>query len=236
MSEPKAAFTPPSLFLATLALSLATFMQVLDSTIANVALPTISGNLGVSADQGTWVITSFAVCNAIALPLTGWFTRRFGQLRLFIASVMFFTLTSFLCGFAHSMTELIIFRALQGFFAGPMFPMCQTLLLVIFPPMKRSMALALLSMVTVVAPIVGPITGGWLTDNYSGRGSSTSTCRLGFSPPSWSGRSCACVKKQRSHRLSTILASRCWCLAWACCRWCWIRATTKTGSLLRPLS
>ena len=167
MSEPKAAFTPPSLFLATLALSLATFMQVLDSTIANVALPTISGNLGVSADQGTWVITSFAVCNAIALPLTGWFTRRFGQLRLFIASVMFFTLTSFLCGFAHSMTELIIFRALQGFFAGPMFPMCQTLLLVIFPPMKRSMALALLSMVTVVAPIVGPITGGWLTDNYS---------------------------------------------------------------------
>lgn len=103
----------------------------------------------------------------IALLLTGWFTRRFGQLRLFIASVMFFTLTSFLCGFAHSMTELIIFRALQGFFAGPMFPMCQTLLLVIFPPMKRSMALALLSMVTVVAPIVGPITGGWLTDNYS---------------------------------------------------------------------
>ncbi|MCS2162273.1 DHA2 family efflux MFS transporter permease subunit [Scandinavium sp. H11S7] len=167
MSEPKAAYTPPSLILATLALSLATFMQVLDSTIANVALPTISGNLGVSADQGTWVITSFAVCNAIALPLTGWFTRRFGQLRLFIASVVFFTLTSFLCGFAHSMTELIIFRALQGFFAGPMFPMCQTLLLVIFPPMKRSMALALLSMVTVVAPIVGPITGGWITDNYS---------------------------------------------------------------------
>ena len=83
-----------------------------------------------------------------------WFTRRFGQLKLFIGSVVFFTLTSFLCGFAHSMTELIIFRALQGFFAGPMFPMCQTLLLVIFPPMKRSMALALLSMVTVVAPIV----------------------------------------------------------------------------------
>ncbi|WBM69883.1 DHA2 family efflux MFS transporter permease subunit [Buttiauxella sp. WJP83] len=165
--QDKAAYTPPSLLLATLALSLATFMQVLDSTIANVALPTIAGNLGVSADQGTWVITSFAVCNAIALPLTGWFTRRFGQLKLFIGSVVMFTLTSFLCGFAHSMTELIIFRAMQGFFAGPMFPMCQTLLLVIFPPMKRGMALALLSMVTVVAPIVGPITGGWITDNYS---------------------------------------------------------------------
>lgn len=165
--QDKAAYTPPSLLLATLALSLATFMQVLDSTIANVALPTIAGNLGVSADQGTWVITSFAVCNAIALPLTGWFTRRFGQLKLFIGSVVMFTLTSFLCGFAHSMTELIIFRAMQGFFAGPMFPMCQTLLLIIFPPMKRGMALALLSMVTVVAPIVGPITGGWITDNYS---------------------------------------------------------------------
>ncbi|TDT59320.1 DHA2 family multidrug resistance protein [Enterobacter sp. AG5470] len=165
--QDKSAFTPPSLLLATIALSLATFMQVLDTTIANVALPTIAGNLGVSSDQGTWVITSFAVCNAIALPLTGWFTRRFGQLRLFVGSVALFTLTSFLCGFAHSMTELIIFRALQGFFAGPMFPMCQTLLLVIFPTSKRSMALALLSMVTVVAPIVGPITGGWITDNYS---------------------------------------------------------------------
>ncbi|MBJ3814750.1 DHA2 family efflux MFS transporter permease subunit [Shimwellia pseudoproteus] len=165
--QDKAAFTPPNMVLATVALSLATFMQVLDSTIANVALPTIAGNMGVSADQGTWVITSFAVCNAIALPLTGWFTRRFGQLRLFIASVMLFTLASFLCGFAHSMTELIIFRALQGFFAGPMFPMCQTLLLVIFPSSKRTMALALLSMVTVVAPIVGPITGGWITDNYT---------------------------------------------------------------------
>lgn len=129
----KAAFTPPNMWLAVLALSLATFMQVLDSTIANVALPTIAGNLGVSADQGTWVITSFAVCNAIALPLTGWFTRRFGQLKLFIGSVMMFTLTSFLCRFAHSMTELIIFRALQGFFAGPMFPMCQTLLLGYLP-------------------------------------------------------------------------------------------------------
>ena len=167
MVQDKAAFTPPNMGLATVALSLATFMQVLDSTIANVALPTIAGNMGVSSDQGTWVITSFAVCNAIALPLTGWFTRRFGQLRLFIASVVLFTLSSFLCGYAHNMTELIIFRAMQGFFAGPMFPMCQTLLLVIFPPSKRTMALALLSMVTVVAPIVGPITGGWITDNYT---------------------------------------------------------------------
>ncbi len=160
-------FQPPRLWLATLGLSLATFMQVLDSTIANVALPSIAGDLGVSGEQGTWVITSFGVCNAIALPLTGWFSRRFGQLRLFTASVALFTLTSFLCGLAQSMTQLILFRALQGFFAGPLFPMCQTLLLSIFPAAKRGMALALLSMVIVIAPIVGPITGGWLTDNYS---------------------------------------------------------------------
>lgn len=160
-------YTPPSLSLAVIALALATFMQVLDSTIANVALPTIAGNLGVSSEQSTWVITSFAVCNAIALPLTGWFSRRIGQLRLFILSVALFTFSSFLCGIATSMPELIVFRALQGFFAGPMFPMCQTLLLAIFPSVKRGTALALISMVTVVAPIIGPITGGWITDNYS---------------------------------------------------------------------
>jgi DHA2 family multidrug resistance protein len=160
-------YTPPSVILATIALAMATFMQVLDSTIANVALPTIAGNLGVSSEQSTWIITSFAVSNAIALPLTGWLSRRFGQLRLFIISVSLFTFTSFLCGIATSMPELITFRALQGFFAGPMFPMCQTLLLAIFPTVKRGAALALISMVTVVAPIVGPITGGWITDNYS---------------------------------------------------------------------
>lgn len=160
-------YTPPSVVLATIALAMATFMQVLDSTIANVALPTIAGNLGVSSEQSTWIITSFAVSNAIALPLTGWLSRRIGQLKLFIISVSLFTFTSFLCGIATSMPELITFRALQGFFAGPMFPMCQTLLLAIFPTVKRGAALALISMVTVVAPIVGPITGGWITDNYS---------------------------------------------------------------------
>ncbi|MEA9389077.1 DHA2 family efflux MFS transporter permease subunit [Acerihabitans sp. TG2] len=160
-------FRPPSLVLATIGLSLATFMQVLDTTIANVALPTISGNLGVSSEQGTWVITSFAVSNAIALPLTGWMSRRFGQTKLFLASVLLFIITSFLCGISQSMTQLVIFRALQGFFAGPLYPMAQTLLLSIYPAAKRGMALSLLAMVTVVAPIVGPLTGGWITDNYS---------------------------------------------------------------------
>lgn len=165
MSE--ASFRPAHMGLAVVGVSLATFMQVLDTTIANVALPTISGNLGVSAEQGTWVVTSFAVCNAIALPLTGWMARRFGEVKLFLASVALFVLTSFLCGIARSMPELVAFRALQGFVAGPLYPMAQTLLLAIFPVAKRGMALALLAMVTVVAPIIGPIAGGWITDNYS---------------------------------------------------------------------
>jgi len=162
-----ASFTPPSLVLSTIGLSLATFMQVLDTTIANVALPTISGNLGVSAEQGTWVITSFAVSNAVALPLTGWLSRRFGEVKLFIWATLLFVLASFLCGISTSMPELVGFRVLQGMVAGPLYPMTQTLLIAVYPPAKRGMALALLAMVTVVAPIAGPILGGWITDSYS---------------------------------------------------------------------
>lgn len=162
-----ASFTPPSLLLSTIGLSLATFMQVLDTTIANVALPTISGNLAVSSEQGTWVITSFAVSNAIALPLTGWLSRRFGEVKLFLWATLLFVLASFLCGISTSMPELVAFRVIQGLVAGPLYPMTQTLLIAVYPPAKRGMALALLAMVTVVAPIAGPILGGWITDSYS---------------------------------------------------------------------
>ncbi len=164
MSNP---FRPPNLALTTVGLSLATFMQVLDTTIANVSLPTIAGNLGVSVNQSTWVITSFAVSMAIALPLTGFLTRRFGEVKLFIWSTLLFSMASFLCGIAQSMPMLIVFRAIQGAVAGPMYPITQSLLISIYPPAKRGMALALLAMVTVVAPIAGPILGGWITDNYS---------------------------------------------------------------------
>lgn len=163
----QASFTPPSLLLCTIGLSLATFMQVLDTTIANVALPTIAGNLGVSSEQGTWVITSFAVSNAIALPLTGWLSRRYGEVKLFVWATMLFVLASFLCGISRSMPELVGFRVVQGLMAGPLYPMTQTLLIAVYPPAKRGLALALLAMVTVVAPIAGPILGGWITDSYS---------------------------------------------------------------------
>ena len=162
-----AAFRPPNVALTTLGLALASFMQVLDTTIANVSLPTISGNLGGSANQATWVITSFAVSTAIALPLTGWLARRFGERKLFVWSTMAFVIASFLCGIANSMGMLVFARALQGFVAGPMYPITQALLLSIYPPAKRGQAIALLAMVTVVAPIAGPILGGWITDNYS---------------------------------------------------------------------
>jgi DHA2 family multidrug resistance protein len=160
-------YTPPNLALATVGLSLATFMQVLDTTIANVSLPTIAGNLGASANQATWVITSFAVSNAIALPLTGFLARRFGERKLFVWATLLFSLASLLCGMAHTMGLLVLARAFQGFVAGPMYPITQALLISIWPANKRGQALALLAMVTVVAPIAGPILGGWITDNYS---------------------------------------------------------------------
>ena len=164
---PANGFRPPNVALTTLGLALASFMQVLDLTIANVSLPTISGNLGGSANQATWVITSFAVSNAIALPLTGWLTRHFGERKLFIWATFLFVIASLLCGLASSMGLLVAARALQGFVAGPMYPITQALLISIYPAHKRGQAIALLAMVTVVAPIAGPILGGWITDNYS---------------------------------------------------------------------
>ena len=155
------------LVLATLALSLATFMNVLDTTIANVALTTIAGDLGVSASQGTWVITSFGVANAISVPLTGWLSMRLGQLRLFLSSVMLFVAASFLCGASTNLEMLLGFRALQGLVAGPMIPLSQALLLQCYPKAKAGMAIALWAMTTVVAPVMGPVLGGWLTDNVS---------------------------------------------------------------------
>ena len=151
----------------TIALSAATFMNVLDTSIANVSLPAIAGDLGVSPNQGTWVITSFGVANAIALPLTGWLSQRFGQVRLFIVSVLLFVLSSWLCGLAPTMGTLIACRALQGFVAGPMMPLAQTLLLSSYPPAKAGTAMALWAMTTLVAPVTGPLLGGWITDHIT---------------------------------------------------------------------
>ena len=151
----------------TIALSTATFMNVLDTSIANVSLPAIAGNLGVSPNQGVWVITSFAVANAIAVPLTGWLSQRFGQVRLFVTSVILFVIASWMCGLAPNMATLIAFRALQGFVAGPMIPLSQSLLLASYPRALAGLAMAMWAMTTLVAPVTGPLLGGWITDNFS---------------------------------------------------------------------
>src|SRR6058998_3493257 len=164
---PPPPLTDGALALGSIALSLATFMNVLDTSIANVSIPAIAGDLAVSPDQGTWVITSFAVANAISLPLTGWLTQRYGQVRLFTASVLLFVLASLACGLAPSIELLILFRVIQGAVAGPMIPLSQTLLLASYPKEKAGTALAMWSMTTLVAPVAGPLLGGWITDNIS---------------------------------------------------------------------
>src|SRR3954469_24119773 len=153
--------------LATLAVSLATFMNVLDTSIANVSIPAIAGDLGVSPNQGTWIITSFAVANGISVPLTGWLTERFGQVRLFLATTVLFVVASLLCGLAPSMPLLIAFRIVQGAVAGPMIPLSQTIMLSSYPREKAGIALAAFAVTVLVAPVVGPLLGGWITDNFS---------------------------------------------------------------------
>jgi DHA2 family multidrug resistance protein len=152
--------------ITAVALALGTFMQVLDTSIANVSIPTIAGNLGVSTDQGTWVITSFAVANGVSVPLTGWLMQRFGVVRTFVVSVLLFTIASLLCGLAWSLPSLIAFRVLQGAVSGPMIPGSQALLINVFGPNKRTTALTIWSITTLVAPIAGPLLGGYISDNY----------------------------------------------------------------------
>jgi DHA2 family multidrug resistance protein len=161
------AITGMRLVLLTVAVSLGIFMNVLDVAIANVAIPTIAGNMAVSANQGTWVITSFTVSMAIVLPLSGWLGRRFGEVRLFVISTFLFTLASVLCGLSTSLPMLIFFRILQGIVAGPMIPLSQSLLLSNYPADKKGLATALWATVAVAAPVVGPILGGYITDNFS---------------------------------------------------------------------
>ena len=154
-----------ALVLGGLVLALANFLVVLDTTIANVAVPHIAGGLAVSPAQGTYVITSYAVAEAVSVPLTGWLTSRFGMVRTFIAAMIGFGVFSALCGLAPSLGMLCLFRVLQGLSGGPMMPLSQTLMLKIFPPKQQPMALGLWSMTTLVAPIAGPVLGGVLCDN-----------------------------------------------------------------------
>ena len=166
MPAQPAPLTGGKLALIAFALALGTFMMVLDTTIANVSLTTIAGNLGVSSDNSTWIITAFAVANGVAVPLTGWLMGRFGVVHTFCTAVALFTLASFLCGIAWSLQSLIVFRIVQGAVSGPMMPGSQALLISVFPSDKRSTALGVWSITTLVGPVMGPILGGYISDNY----------------------------------------------------------------------
>jgi len=164
---PRTFLSGPTLALVTLALALGNFMEVLDTTIANVAVPHIAGDLGVSPTQATWVITSYAVANAISVLLSGWLAQRFGQVRVFVGAVLLFSSASWLCGMAPNFALLLTFRVAQGAVSGLMVPLSQTLLLSSYPEKKQGVALAIWGMTIVVAPVLGPILGGWITDQFT---------------------------------------------------------------------
>src|SRR6058998_1389264 len=165
MNEPRA-INP---WLIAVSVMFATFMEVLDTTVVNVSLPHIAGSLSASIDEATWALTSYLVANAIILPMTGWLASRFGRKRLLMLSVVGFTASSFLCGLAPALSLLIVFRIVQGATGGALQPLSQAVLLEAFPPHDRGKAMGFWGLGIVVAPILGPVVGGWLTDNYSWR-------------------------------------------------------------------
>jgi MFS transporter, DHA2 family, multidrug resistance protein len=156
-------------WIIAIAVMFATFMEVLDTTVVNVSLPHIAGNLSATIDESTWVLTSYLVANAIVLPLTGWLARFFGRKRLLMVSVSGFTIASLLCGLAPNLPMLVLFRLLQGATGGAMQPLSQAVMLEAFPPAQRGKAMGFWGLGIVVAPILGPVLGGWLTDTYSWR-------------------------------------------------------------------
>src|SRR5215472_4376822 len=156
-------------WLVGITVSLAAFMEVLDTSIANVALPHIAGGLGASNDESTWVLTSYLVSNAVVLPISGFLVGWLGRRRFFMACILLFTASSFLCGMAPTLGMLLLFRVMQGAFGGGLQPMAQAILADTFPPEKQGMAFALYGITIACAPAIGPTLGGWITDNYSWR-------------------------------------------------------------------
>src|SRR5437879_8866275 len=156
-------------WLIAITVTLATFMELLDTAIANVSLPHIAGGLATSYDESTWVLTSYLVANAVVLPLSAWLSRVFGRKNYYMTCVALFTLSSFLCGVAPNLGSLIFFRVLQGIAGGGLAPSEQSMLVDAFPPAKRAAAFGLYSMAIVLAPALGPTLGGWITDNSTWR-------------------------------------------------------------------
>ncbi len=172
--EPLAAISAPTRsafnpWIITLVVTMGTFMEVLDTSIANVALPHIAGSLSASQDESTWVLTSYLVANAIILPISGWISSVIGRKNFYLISVAMFTVFSALCGIAPTLGLLVVFRVLQGLAGGGLQPSVQAILADLFPGNKRGMAMAVYTVAIMCAPVLGPTLGGWITDNYSWR-------------------------------------------------------------------
>src|SRR5436190_17737623 len=161
--------SPPQInpWVIAMTVMLATFMEVLDTSVANVALPHIAGSLSATSEEATWVLTAYLVANAIVLPMSGWFSSLFGRKRFYMTCVLLFTISSALCGLATSLPMLVIFRIMQGLGGGALQPVSQAIMRESFPASKQGIAMAFYGMGVVVAPIIGPTLGGWITDNFS---------------------------------------------------------------------
>src|ERR1700691_352913 len=166
LAPPRPAINP---WIIAVAVTIATFMELLDTSIANVALPYIGGGLGRSYDEVTWILTTYLVANAVILPMSAWLSRVFGRKTYYLGCVALFTLTSFFCGLAPSLGIMLSSRVLQGLAGGGLAPASQATLVDTFPPAERASAFALYTIVIVTAPAIGPVLGGWITDNYSWR-------------------------------------------------------------------
>ena len=214
-------------------------MEVLDTSIANVALPHIAGSLSAGTDESTWVLTSYLVSNAIVLPMSGWLSSMLGRKRFYMSCVALFTISSFLCGFAPNLGTLIVFRILQGAGGGGLQPSEQAILADTFPPAKRGMAFAVYGMAVVLAPAIGPTIGGYITDNFSWRWifyinvpvgilSLMLTLRLIHDPPYLK------QQKKADAAESITSASAWWPWGSARCKSCWTKASATIG--LNPIS
>jgi DHA2 family multidrug resistance protein len=215
--------------LAGFVLAMSNFMAVLDTSIANVTIPNIAGGLAVSPSEGTWVITSYQVAEAITVPLTGWLAQRFGAVKIYVTCIAMFGLFSALCGLAPSLGMLVVFRILQGMAGGPMMPLSQTLLLRVFPPRQAPQAIGIWSMTTVVGPIAGPLLGGGLSDNLGWPSVFYVNVPVAIVCAFWRG---GCLRAKSWPPASCPLtesASRFWSYLSAPCRSSWTRGGSSTG-------
>ena len=218
-------------WIIAISVMLGTFMEVLDTTVVNVSLPHIAGNVGATVDEATWVLTSYLVANAIILPMTGWLSNQFGRKRILMTSIVGFTAASVLCGLAPSLPFLIIFRVIQGATGGGLQPLSQAIMLEAFPPEDRGKAMAFWGLGIVVAPMLGPVLGGWITDNYSWRWIFYINLPVGIAAVVDVASCSSSIRTTSAARRAwTSGASASWRWASARCRSCSTRARKRTGS------